>query len=223
MTDFIEKNELFLDTQHGFRTGRSVQTNLLEFNNETTKWMDAGKAYDVLFLDYAKAFDVVSHKRLIVKLEAIGIKGKLLAWLKDWLKGRRQRVKVEGEFSEWVEVLSSAVQGSVLGGTLFDIYINDVCKAVLDALILLFADDTKVARTIQSEEDAKRMQEIIDRIEEWSNRWGMAFNADKCKVMHMGRNNPQYKYTMGGRQIGESTAEKDLGVWTEASLKPSKQ
>ena len=223
LTDFIEKNDLFSDTQHGFRTGRSVQTNLIEFNNETTKWLDEGKSFDVLFLDYAKAFDKVSHQRLVVKLEAIGIKGKLLMWLKDWLRGRRQRVKVEGEFSEWVEVLSSVVQGSVLGGTLFDIFINDIWKVVLEAIILLFADDTKVAKTVQNEDDAKRMQEIIDRLEEWSIRWGMSFNADKCKIMHVGRNNPEYKYTMGGREIGRSSAEKDLGIWMEATLKPSKQ
>ena len=67
----------------------------------------------------------------------------MLRWIRDWLRGRRQRVKVEGVFSEWVEVLSSVVQGLVLGGTLFDVFINNICKVVLNALVLLFATTQK--------------------------------------------------------------------------------
>ena len=95
-------------------------------------------------------------------------------------------MKVEGVFSEWIEVLSSVVQGSVLGGTLFDIFINDICKEVLEALVLLFADDTKVAQVVENDDDKKRMQETIDRLMEWAERWGMTFHADKCKIMHSG-------------------------------------
>ena len=223
LTKHLEENGLITDEQHGFRTGRSPMTNIVEFKNETTKWLDQGKPYDVLYLDFAKAFDKVPHDKLMVKLEAIGVKGNLLRWLNDWLRGRRQRVKVETAFSEWVEVLSSVVQGSVLGGTLFDIYINDIGKKIIDALILLFADDTKVAKVIQNEEDRDRMQEIIDKLQQWAQIWGMAFNAKKCKIMHIGFNNPRYTYTMNGEQIGESKEEKDLGVWMEDSMKPGKQ
>ena len=198
-------------------------TNIVEFNNATTKWMDKGKSYDILYLDFSKAFDKVCHRRLMLKLETVGIKGKLLKWIEDWLRGRRQRVKVEGVFSEWIEVLSSVVQGSVLGGTLFDIFINDICKEVLEALVLLFADDTKVAQVVENDDDKKRMQETIDRLMEWAERWGMTFHADKCKIMHVGRNNPKYNYVMNGQQIGETTEEKDLGVWMEATGKPGKQ
>ena len=120
-------------------------------------------------------------------------------------------------------MISSVVQGSVLGGTLFDIFINDICKCVLDALVLLFADDTKVAQQIQNDEDRRRMQNTIDRLQEWADTWGMSFNVSKCKIVHVGYNNPKYKYTMNGVEIGESYEEKDLGVWMEATLKPGKQ
>ena len=219
----MEGHRLIAEEQHGFRSGRSVMTNIIEFNNVTTKWLDDGKSYDVLYLDFAKAFDVVCHRRLMMKLETVGIKGKLLKWIGDWLRGRRQRVKVEGVFSEWIAVLSSVVQGSVLGGTLFDIFINDICKVVVEALVLLFADDTKVARVVQNDDDRKRMQETIDKLVEWAEKWGMTFHANKCKIMHIGRNNPGYKYVMNGMEIGETTEEKDLGVWMEATGKPGKQ
>lgn len=70
-------------SQHSFRKGRSTQTNFIKFQNVTTKWHDEGKCFDFIFLNFSKAFVVVCHKRLMVKLEAIGIKGKLLAWIMD--------------------------------------------------------------------------------------------------------------------------------------------
>ena len=116
----------------------------------------------------------------------------------------------------WSRVLCSAE-------LLFDIFINDICKIVKEVLILLFADDTKVAKIVQNEDDAKRMQETINRLEEWSITWGMTFNAEKCKIMHFGHNNKKFCYFMGGQQIGDSKEEKDLGVWMESSMKPGKQ
>ena len=126
-------------------------------------------------------------------------------------------------FSEWVAVLSSVVQGSVLGGTLFDVFINDICKIVLNALVLLFADDTKVAKIVRNQEEAGQMQKTIDQLAEWADTWGMTFHADKCKIMHVGKNNPHCRYFMKGKQIGETTEEKDLGVWMEVTAKPGKQ
>ena len=223
LMDYVEKNGHLSEAQHGFRSGRSTQTNLIEFLDVTTKWMDEGKAFDVVYLDFSKAFDVVCHKKLIEKLKNIGIGGKLLNWLKNWLKGRRQRVRVDGKFSDWVDVLSSVVQGSVLGGTLFDIFIDDIRKVVLDALIQMFADDTKIATTIENEEDGEKMQRIIDNLVEWAEKWKMSFNTKKCKIIHVGHNNPRRKYHMGGNELEEANDEKDLGVFIEANMKPGKQ
>ena len=223
LTDYIEKNGHLSDAQHGFRSGRSTQTNLIEFLDQATKWMDEGKAFDVVYLDFSKAFDVVCHRKLIDKLKNIGIGGKLLAWLSNWLKGRRQRVRVEDQFSDWVDVLSSVVQGSVLGGTLFDIFIDDIKRVVLDALIHMFADDTKVAKTIEKEEDGEKLQKIIDNLVDWAEKWSMSFNVEKCKIIHVGHNNPRRKYFMRGKELSEASEEKDLGVIVEANMKPGKQ
>ena len=130
---------------------------------------------------------------------------------------------MEGELSDWIDVISSVIQGSVLGGTLFDIYINDIRKVVIDALILMFADDTKVARKIESLEDGQRFQEIIDNLANWAKTWEMEFNEKKCKIIHCGNNNPKYDYFMNGKKIEAAMEEKDLGVWVQANMKPAKQ
>ena len=120
--------------------------------NYSTTIVDGG-VVDAIYLDFAKAFDTVPHRRLIVKLESYGINGNILNWIKAFLSGRSQVVKVNGADSESTAVLSGIPQGSVLGPLLFVIYIDDLPEAVTsDAL--LFADDTKLYRQITSREDA---------------------------------------------------------------------
>ena len=92
------KNDLLRNTQHRFCTGRSVQTNLIDFLSVITKWIDEGWLFDVLYLDFVKVFDKADQGKLISKLNAVGITGGLSEWIEDWLRGRLQRVKVEGCF-----------------------------------------------------------------------------------------------------------------------------
>lgn len=119
-------------------------------------------------------------------------------------------------------MISSVIQGSVLGSTLFNMFINDIIE-IIEAFARIFADDTKVARTIRNEEDQKAMQDDITRLREWAEEWKMSFNVDKCKVMHVGKHNPRTEYKMNGVSLSETTLEKDLGVWTDSSWKPGSQ
>jgi hypothetical protein len=109
-------------------------------------------SFDTIFLDFAKAFDKVPTRRLLKKVRAHGITGKLLAWIENWLTNRRQRVILRGEFSDWIEVLSGVPQGSVLGLLLFLIFINDLDASEISALAK-FADDTKLGQKIASDQD----------------------------------------------------------------------
>ena len=145
--EHLEKHDLIRDSQHGFTSGRSCLTNLLEFLEEVTLNLDDGKPVDVIYLDFAKAFDKVPHQRLFVKLFAHGIGGQVLQWVKAWLTGRRQKVGVNNTYSGWENVSSGVPQGSVLGPLLFLVYINDLDVGINSKLVK-FADDTKLGRAV---------------------------------------------------------------------------
>lgn len=119
--------------------------------------MITGNSVDVIYLDFAKAFDTVPHQRLLEKLKAHGIGGKLWNWVKSWLSGKLQRVCIKGKASDWIRVVSGVPQGSVLGPLLFLIYINDLEERI-ENWILKFADDTKIFSKIQNTEDSVRLQ-----------------------------------------------------------------
>ena len=135
--DHTESNILFAKQQHGFRAGRSCTTQLLEFMEEVSEAIDRGEKVDVIYLDFAKAFDKVPHKKLLSKLKGYGIKGKIYDWIKDFLSNRKQRVVINGKFSHWIRVTSGIPQGSVLGPILFLISINDL-PDVLNCCMKLF-------------------------------------------------------------------------------------
>ena len=219
--DYLNKH-VIENSQHGFRKGRSCQTNLIEFNDQVGKWLDDGKSVDVLYLDFAKAFDKVDHERLMVKLAAAGVKGKLWAWIRDWLANRYQRVTVKGKSSEWHPVDSGVPQGTVLAGPFFTVFTKDMDE-LIKAFLRKFADDTKFAQVVENGVDAARFQGDIDCISDWARKWAMVFNETKCKVMHLGRNNPKIGYSMNGIALTETDEERDLGVIVSSSLKPGAQ
>ena len=137
-------------TQHGFRKGKSTKSNLLEFQNVLYKLVDSKKAVDVVYVDLQKAFDKVPHKKLLYKLKQIGIKGKLLNWIGNWLSDRTHKVKYKGMVSDAVKVKSGVPQGSVLGPILFLIYINDL-EDNIKGQTFKFADDTKLVGSVDVE------------------------------------------------------------------------
>jgi ribonucleases P/MRP protein subunit RPP40 len=112
-------------------------------------------------------------------------------WLRVWLTGRTQCLRVGDDISSEKEVESRVPQGTVMGPCLFDVYIDDIDEvAILLEMLSKFADDCKGQKTIMSDQDWQDLQETINKLMEWAAKWGMSFNKDKCKIMHLGHNNP---------------------------------
>ena len=150
------------------------------FLEEITKWIDEGSPVDIIYLDFQKAFDKVPHQRLLLKLKTHGIGDGI--WIEQWLTDRRQRVVVDGEVSNWKSVLSGVSQGSVLGPVLFLIYISDLDDNIASN-VLKFVDETKVFRKVNTNGDRQHLQNDLDRLVKWSEKWQMLLNFGKCKCL----------------------------------------
>ena len=218
--DHLENNKLLNKHQHGFRSNRSCLTQLLEYFSEVHNHLDRHDPVDVIYLDCQKAFDTVPHKRLLAKVKALGISGKLLTWIKNFLAGRSQRVKIKDVLSDSLPVISGVPQGSVLGPILFLIFINDLLVGIISSG-KLFADDSKFFRNITSFEDREALQEDLLRLQSWSQKWLLKFNESKCKVLHVGRSNPKYDYQLNNNTLEETVLEKDLGIYVTPDWKPN--
>ena len=220
-------NELLSHHQHGFMAGRSCTTQLLEVLDIWSQLLDEGDNVDVVYLDFAKAFDTVPHRRMMNKLHSYGIRGKVWSWIADYMCNRKQCVIVNGVHSSYVNVTSGVPQGSVLGPLLFLIYINDLPEVVFN-LVKLFADDTKLFARISSFSDCQKLQTDLSALQSWSKDWLVQFNISKCKILRLGSNPPVMSYSLETSDgstvvLEESKCERDLGVMVDNELKFGQQ
>ena len=214
----LVEHKLLAEEQHGFVPGRDCMTQLLLCLEDWTRMIESGQDFDVIYTDFAKAFDSVAHERLFVKLRNIGIEGDLLNWIRTFLTGRTQCVNIESVKSEWAKVVSGIPQGSVLGPLLFVIFINDLPAEVKVNICKMFADDCKLYGAVK-EGDINLLQLELFNLERWSKEWQLPFNATKCKVMHFGYHNPQFNYMLNDHTLETTYSEKDLGIYIDNCLK----
>ena len=205
--------------QHGFRAKRSTETQLLTLIHELAKNLDDRKQTDITVLDFSKAFDKVSHKHLAVKLHYYGVQGNTLAWINSFLAKRSQRVVLDGQTSDSVQVTSGVPQGSVLGPVLFLLYINDLPNS-LSSKVHLFADDAIVYREMSSLADCETLQQDLDKLTQWEKDWLMEFNPSKCEVLSVTRKRSPtlHNYCLHGEVLRRVSATKYLGVTITSDL-----
>ena len=172
LTQHLNQNNVLYDLHYGFRERRSCETQLIQLVVDLGRKLVTGKQVDLILLDFSKAFDKVSHPKLLFKLSQHGVKGNTLNWIRAFLVGRTQAVVLEGESSSEVPVTSGVPQGSVLGPLLFLLYINELPQNI-QAQVRLFADDTAVYLTVGSSDDRDTLQADLNTLQEWELVWDM--------------------------------------------------
>ena len=222
-----------IDTrQHGFLRNRSCNSNLLLFTESIARSLHEKIGTDVIYFDFAKAFDTVSHDLILNKLKSqYSIDGTLLKFFTEYLRNRKQRVILDNVVSESVDVLSGVPQGSILGPLLFVLFINDIYENK-DSNIALFADDIKIWRDINSELDCETLQNDINTLSIWSRNNKMSFHPDKCKALSIYDCRPVFVkvlpfglryYYINGNIIEFCENERDLGVIVSSNFKWDEQ
>ena len=217
----IEHYGLVHPNQHGFTKKRHCESQLIVTTHDLLSRLDHKEIIDMAILDFSKAFDTVPHQRLLNKLRLFGIDGKNRDWIECFLKGRTQSVVVDGVRShgpgitDGDPVISGVPQGTVLGPLLFLLYINDLPDSLSPATVCrLYADDCLIYRSIKNQDDFLALQKDLTNLHHWSQTWGLSFNVDKCKIMHLARQQkkPCRFYTLGGEVLKSTTEAEYLGV-----------
>ena len=224
--------------QHGFLNDKSCTTNMASFSDSVVLSINDCKTFgvDVVYFDFSKAFDSVSHDLILYKLKYyFGIEGRLLKFIENYLYGREQCVVLNNVKSSLKPVISGVPQGSILGPIFFVIFINDLPACLNEGTqIALYADDTKIWRSICSDHDHVMLQKDIDNLNDWAMRNKMKFHPRKCKVVSLcHRESPltarsslgvftlpfiDFHYTIGEDSLEYADTEKDLGILVNSSF-----
>ena len=221
-------NDIIDSRQHGFVPGKSCCTQLIGFCDSLALSLNSRIRSDVIYFDFAKAFDSVNHDIIITKLKSLyNINGLLLRFIKNYLHGRMQSVVLGNCSSRTLAVLSGVPQGSILGPSLFVLFLNDITLGLNPGTnIVMYADDTKLWREITCENDNVILQSDIDYLMDWAIRNKMRFHPSKCKVLMVSSFNPpfwdlpfgQHHYSMGEDFLDYADSEKDLGILINGTL-----
>jgi len=177
----------------------------------------------VAYIDYQKAFDAVSHCKLLAKLDAYGISGNIRKWISSFLNNRTQQTKFESALSDVGKLFCGVVQGSVIGPLLFLLYINDVVSLLTDerCTCKLYADDLKLYTTLQLHEDATILQTKLDDLCMWSDLWQLRIAFKKCASKSIHNANGGASMYIDTNVLPSVTEIKDLGVTFDNKLTKS--
>jgi len=210
--DYMRNNDLLCDEQHGFISRRSVSTQLLKSVEKWTQLICNQECFDVVYTDFSKAFDSVSHPKLKHKLQNLGIKSYLLDWLCAFLSNRSQRVFIGGTSSNYCSVTSGVPQGTILAALMYCIYVNDVPRDIQcnPVSIGMYADDLKASAKIPTE--YLPLKGTVGNLFSWSTTWQIPLSIPKCLVLRGGKNNPCEPYDIDGKSLESVDFMRDLGV-----------
>ena len=220
----IESNSLLNKTQSGFRRNRSTTDHIVRLQHAIKKGM-ARREYTLgIFLDIEKAFDLVWQDGIILKLDNMGIKGRIQHWIRNFLSDRQFKVRIENTFSSDHQLDNGTPQGSVISPTLFNILINGLAEEISlkhPAISQsLFADDAAIWKTGRSiKKLTNDIQKTLNTINSWANKWGFKFSACKTTgILFSNKLHVKIQLKLDKREIEFKKSVRYLGVILDSKL-----
>ena len=208
--------------QYAYRKGYSCTLQLLMCQNDFAAYVNGGDSFDVVYFDFKSAFELTTHSKLIKCYEAIGTGPRLCRWIKAFLSGRTFRVSVNEQVSQPAPVTSGCPQGTLLGCLSYVVYTNSIMGVFPPEInVKQYADDVKIYTKINCLEDSDLLQSAIDAFLRWTASVDLELTTSKCKVVHFGRTNPRFVYTLNGNLLQSVKSIRDLGVTVSSDLKSS--
>ena len=221
LLEFLDTHKLISKHQHGFLKKHSTTTNLLESLNDWSVSLSNNRSVVVAYIDFHRAFDSISHVKLIHKLKAYGIGGNLLAWISVFLINRFQRVRVGSSLSNLGPVISGVPQGSVLGPLLFNLFVNDLTD-FFDPSVhsKLYADDVKIYSDISDPTLSSNIQIHLDAIKLWASKWQLVISESKCNILHLSlsKSKSRPNFSFSDSAIPSVDSVSDLGILFDSHL-----
>ncbi len=219
LIEHLKGNKIISPNQHGFQSGRSTVTQLLVCMHDWVEAIDKNKVIDIIYIDIAKAFDSVSHRKLLLVMESMSFHPQIVNWVKDYLSERCQYVEIEGEASQVNSITSGVPQGSLIGPVLFLIYINSLVDCVHNAKLLLYADDAKLYFSVERFTENLFLQDDFLRVCKWVQYYQLEIALSKCFVVHIGYGNFNTIYINENTILPVVNKFKDLGITFTNDLK----
>ena len=212
----FSRNRILHPAQHGFIKGRPTCTNLLECLNHWTVYLQSKDFTTIVYVDFSKAFDVVSHNKLFTRLYSYGICGTVLLWLQNFFCDRTHQTKVG-----WS--LCGVVQGSGIGPVMFRVYINEfiVILEKHNIKVKLFADDIKLCLRILNDFDIALLQSALDSLKNWADSWQLSISIDKCCILNIGKETTHTCLSISGNNLPVHASTRDLGITISSDLCPT--
>ena len=205
---------MLIEQNSGFKRNDSTVNQLLKIVHQIYQDINDGKDTCLVFLDISKAFDKVWHEGLLFKIKRLGITGKLLDWLKDYITDRHQKVVLNVVSSNLRYLTSGVPQGSTLGPLLFLIYVNDITEN-MECTMNLFADDTSIQQKLTDLTSFSPIKRDLERLSKYGNSWLLKFNATKTEYMIVSKKRSRTNYPnlyLNGANITETEHHTHLGV-----------